>query len=292
MLTITSTELIRLRFKVRELKKIKKPTYSTFSGNVRTRKRGHGIEFHEARPYIYGDDVRNIDWRVTARKSIVHTREFQQDHEQNQFLLVDQSLAMRFATTCQLKSVQAAQIAALLGWSSLESRNRIGAMIEGTQQYFLKPTLNHKKFCYWLGKLALSTQQLVDNEKPEEADWQGSIRRSLQLMSPGTHLILIGDLLYLKQKVIDTLMHASRYHQITALHIYDNFEQYIPSLNHLRFTDGQEVFNFQKINKRHRRIYTKQLATIQEQFKKFGCQFFVCATDEQAESLLNCFVLP
>lgn len=291
MLTVTSAQLIRLRFKARELRHKKKPTYSHLSGDIRSRRRGHGIEFHEARPYTYGDDVRHIDWRISARKSVVHTREFQQDHEQNLFLLVDQSLAMRFATTHQLKSVQAANLAALLGWSSIESRNRIGAMIEGLENYFLKPTLNHKKFCYWLGKLALSTEQLVQQNQPKEANWSESLTRSLQLMTPGTHLILIGDLLYLNSLAMDKLSHASRHHIISAVHIYDKFEQRLPSLSDLSFTDGKENFNFQKIGQRQRDKYDKYLSHQKEQFRKLGGQFLLCATDEQPESLISQFLI-
>jgi uncharacterized protein (DUF58 family) len=287
MLTTNSTELIRLRYKARELKKTKKPVLNAFSGNLRTRKRGHGIEFHEARPYTYGDDVRNIDWRITARKTTVHTREFQQDHEQNQFLLIDQSLPMRFATTHKLKSVQAAHLAALIGWSSIESKNRIGAMIEGPQSHFLKQTLNAKKFCYWLGKLALSTEQLVNNTRPQPADWQASINRCLQLMSTGTHLIIIGDLIYLQENHIDLLMHASRHHQISGIHIYDKFEENLPPLNHTSFTDGENIFKFNGINKAQRRQYTKKIDKLTNRFKKFGGQILTCATDNEPQEMIT-----
>lgn len=93
--------------------------------------RGRGLEFESVRKYVPGDDIRNLDWRVTARTGLPHLKIFQQERQRRIVLCVDMNAAMRFGTRCTFKSVQAARVAALLGWQSIARSDRVSACLFG-----------------------------------------------------------------------------------------------------------------------------------------------------------------
>lgn len=93
--------------------------------------RGQGLEFDSVREYVPGDDIRNIDWRVTARTGAPHLKLFKEDRERQIVICVDMNAAMRFGTRNTFKSVQAARIAALLGWRAIANHDRVSACLFG-----------------------------------------------------------------------------------------------------------------------------------------------------------------
>jgi uncharacterized protein (DUF58 family) len=105
------------------------PPSSVLAGRRASRLRGRGLAFEELRDYRHGDDVRRIDWRVTARTGRVHLRLFAEEREQPVMLIVDQRLSMFFGTHTQMKSVTAAELAALMAWQILGAGDRVGALI-------------------------------------------------------------------------------------------------------------------------------------------------------------------
>jgi uncharacterized protein (DUF58 family) len=98
-------------------------------GAHRSSHRGRGLEFEEVRPYVPGDDLRSVDWRVTARRGRMHTKLFREERERPVWLLVDLDAAMFFGTRLQLKSTLAVRAAALLAWVTVLGGDRIGAVI-------------------------------------------------------------------------------------------------------------------------------------------------------------------
>lgn len=96
-------------------------------------RRGHGMEYAESRPWVSGDDVRNMDWRVTARTGKPHTKMFEQERDQPWSLIVDMRGAMAFGTRERFKLVQAARVAALTGWAGTLLGNRIGGIVMSDQ---------------------------------------------------------------------------------------------------------------------------------------------------------------
>jgi Uncharacterized conserved protein (some members contain a von Willebrand factor type A (vWA) domain) len=133
---VLAKTLVNTRRHVRlfNLTAIKKAT-SAISGLHDSRFRGRGMDYLESRAYQAGDDIRNMDWRVTARTGIAHTKLFQEERERPIYLLVDNNPSMRFATRGQFKSVIAAQIAAALGWSAVQQGDRVGVMTFGPWWY-------------------------------------------------------------------------------------------------------------------------------------------------------------
>ena len=101
------------------------------SGDYASPFRGQGLAFHEVRDYRNGDDIRSIDWRVTARTGKPHVKVFTEERERTVLLCVDANAAMRFGTRGTFKSVQAARAAALLGWQANGSNDRVGCVLFG-----------------------------------------------------------------------------------------------------------------------------------------------------------------
>ncbi len=107
----------------------RQPLRSVLAGRHAARIRGRGLDFDELRAYLPGDDVRSIDWKVTARTRKPHTRVYTDERERRVLLVVDQRLAMFFGTRVQMKSVTAAELAALLAWHVVGAGDRVGAVV-------------------------------------------------------------------------------------------------------------------------------------------------------------------
>ena len=114
--------------------------HSLLSGRHRSRLRGRGLDFDEVRKYVAGDDIRNIDWRVTARVGSTHTKMFTEERERPVLLIVDQSASMFFGSRLYMKSVTAAHAAALGAWRTLEVGDRVGGIVfDNTTLDYLSP---------------------------------------------------------------------------------------------------------------------------------------------------------
>lgn len=106
-----------------------RPAMARLYGSHRSAQRGRGLEFEEVRPYIAGDDVRNIDWRVTARRGKPHTKLFREERERPVWLILDLHGGLFFGSKRQLKSALLLRAAALLGWVAVQGGDRLGAVI-------------------------------------------------------------------------------------------------------------------------------------------------------------------
>ena len=130
---------------------------STVPGNHHSPFRGQGLEFDSVREYVLGDDIRNLDWRVTARTGSPHVKLFKEERERHTLICVDMNAAMRFGTRNTFKSVQAAHAAALLGWQGIAHQDRVSACLFGDVpdgiQYFA-PKRTRKSLCSMLKMLA------------------------------------------------------------------------------------------------------------------------------------------
>lgn len=125
-------ELIALKDRKAHLKlTAERSIKSTVPGDHHSPFRGQGLEFDAVREYVPGDDVRNIDWRVTARTGSAHMKLFREEREREVIFCVDMNADMRFGTRKTFKSVQAARVGAFLGWRALDEKDRVGACLFG-----------------------------------------------------------------------------------------------------------------------------------------------------------------
>jgi hypothetical protein len=121
-------DLLALRFRPLGESRLAATVVSARGGTRLSRQRGRGIDFSEVRLYQPGDDVRTIDWRVTARKNVPHTKVFREERERLTLIVVDQSQSMFFGSRVRLKSVAAAEFAGLAAWRAIRQNDRVGGV--------------------------------------------------------------------------------------------------------------------------------------------------------------------
>ena len=123
-------DLIRIQFKARNFSFLpQQPVTSILSGRYASRLRGRGLNFEELRRYLPGDDIRTMDWKVTARTRSPHVRVYTEEKDRAVLLIVDQRINMFFGTRNRLKSVTAAELAALGAWRAVDVGDRVGAVV-------------------------------------------------------------------------------------------------------------------------------------------------------------------
>jgi uncharacterized protein (DUF58 family) len=162
--------------------------------------RGRGLEFQEVRPYVAGDDPRNIDWRVTARRGRPHTKLFREERERPVWLLVDLQPGLFFGTRRQLKSALAVRTAALLAWVASLGDDRVGAVIaHGAGQIRILPARARQTGVLPLLEALLQSQPRAPGQ-PSPLALEEALRALLPLVRPGSQILAISDFAGLRQE--------------------------------------------------------------------------------------------
>ena len=236
------------------------------SGNYLARSKGRGMEFDEVRHYQTGDDVRAIDWRVTARTGKTHTKLFREEIERPVLVATDLSQSMHFGSKLLFKSVQAAHLAALVAWHAKSRGDRVGGLVFRDKQHIeLKPRSRKAGVLHYLHALttlnnspydAQSAQQenytssaaAVDNEQVhlQCTNFEQHCARLRHIAKPGSlvYLITDGQVLLDKQHSQHALRHLtqiSQHCELVVCLISDPLEQALPQSNlklAVTITDG------------------------------------------------------
>lgn len=137
--SVSLAELLALRARVGRVRALPQHSRALSAGQQFSRLYGRGMDYAESRIYQPGDDVRRLDWRLTARSGALHTKLFQEEREGRLLILLDTHASMHFGTRARLKSVQAARAAALAGWYAANAGERVGAMAFGPCRRMVKP---------------------------------------------------------------------------------------------------------------------------------------------------------
>lgn len=248
-------ELMRLRFKASGFSFLpRQPVHSVLSGRHASRLRGRGLNFEELRNYLPGDDVRNIDWRVTARTREPHVRVYTEEKDRIAWLVVDQRQSMFFGSRWKMKSVVAAELAAIASWRVLAQGDRVGAVVFGDRDLDVVPPHRSAE------RVARILKHVVDRNHALNAgattDGRGMLNRALQrLAAEARHdclvcLVTDGDGID-----DDTRRHVTRMSQhndVLAAFVYDPLEQAMPDAGRLVFTDGARQVEFDSSERRLR----------------------------------------
>ena len=163
----TLDELMEMRkFAKYMQKRSRVKSYSSQAGDIKSAFKGRGIEMEEIREYAFGDDVRDIDWRVSARKEKPYTKVYLEERDHEILVWLDLSKIMLFGSSVELKSVTAAKVAALLGWIALNNKDRFGCVIfDGNKSWWFKPKNDRTYLAAILKKIAEVSQQSLKNTK-------------------------------------------------------------------------------------------------------------------------------
>ncbi len=203
-----------------------KSLWSQMLGQHQSRQLGRGMDFSEVRQYQAGDDIRAIDWRVTARTGKPHTKLFSEEREKPIVLYLDLSASMFFGSQLMLKSVLMAHMASLITWLSVAQQDRVGAIIDtGKQLIELKPVARNK------GALAIAqalvTQHNHQLQSPQTSnDSMNDGLHALARMCPkGSEIILLSDFVRLNQNASLMLRKLGQHNRVRLVQIYDPLEK-------------------------------------------------------------------
>jgi len=268
-------ELIELRQRVREVPLFSTPQRrSLLVGLHHSRLRGRGVDFDQVRVYQPGDDVRHIDWRVTARTREPHTKLFHEERERPIYILVEQSQRLFFGSQHQFKSVLAAQAAALIGWAALEHNDRIGGLVFGDNRYQeVRPRRSKQSLLQLLERLASTNQQL--GSAPPEAGHQAeslglALRRAREVLRPGSLAVILCDERALSESVEQQLWLLGRHIDLLLLPLSDPLDHALPAAGLLRFTEKQAYLTLNTHDRHLRHSYRKHAEVRQQRWEQLA----------------------
>lgn len=238
------TRLNAWRFHVKHLKLgHQQKVMAQMGGASRTLRKGRGMEFSEVRQYQPGDEVRHIDWRVTARTQTPHTKLFTEEHERPIVFVVEQSPSLFFGTQGCFKSVRALDALAILGWAALNQGDRVGGIIFGQQAaQWVEPKRQIKTLLHLFDHGIKQNRLLNQPGLVANQNWTQTLNQLTRLIHPASKVILIGDMFNLDASALSSLQNISRHNPITAVHISDPLEQTLPALGEVEFSDGVNRF--------------------------------------------------
>lgn len=234
---VASAELMYYRGKVPAFARLQRMRSArSQTGVLQSKIKGRGMEFDEVRHYQAGDDVRSIDWRVTARTGAPHTKLFREERERPVLFVVDLSHAMHFGSTLLLKSVQACHLVAALAWQAVSRGDRVGALIGSPQGHSeLRPQGRHHGVLRIIQQLLQQQQHSLTSWQQPAATalssaevWQALLQRTQQLAKPGTQIYLISDWAAYQPQHGQLLQALQRHCQVRAIQVYDPLERQLP----------------------------------------------------------------
>ncbi|BAL22715.1 DUF58 domain-containing protein [Azoarcus sp. KH32C] len=220
-------DLIALRARAAALRTLAAAARGPRGGVHRGTTPGRGLDFAEVRPYQAGDDLRNVDWRHTARCGRPFTKLFHEEREQPVRLFVDLGATMRFGTRRMFKSVAAAKVAALLAWTTVDAGDRIGGVIHDGRTYHDLPARAREHSALgFIHRLVTSAADAEIARNP--ASFGAALQAFARGVRPGTCAVVLSDFQALDttgEHVLHTLRTATR---ITLVHVFDALESTPP----------------------------------------------------------------
>ena len=250
------------------------------SGGYVSRFKGRGMEFDEARLYQPGDDIRSIDWRVTARTGTTHTKVFREERERPVFISVDNRLTMHFATRGVFKSVLAAKLAGLLAWAADFHGDRIGGQLFSEHECReLKPQNGTHAVLRFLNALVKP-----HNPIDKEFTLDQVLARLNQHARPGSLVYIISDFRGINDQAETHIAKLSRHCEVVLIFIYDPLESSLPTKGRYRFTDDErdvvvDTSDQQRLLSYQQR-FIQRLQRLELLAKKRGLVFIQCSTVE------------
>jgi len=266
--------------------------HSQLFGELRSSLRGRGLEFEEVRAYQAGDDVRNIDWRVTARTGRPFTKLFREERERPSLLVIDQRQPMFFGSRTCFKAKLAAYYGALLAWAALQQGDRIGGLIIGNNERCeIRPRRARKTAMAWLNALYNFNHQLRrDSQLASSADSLIAALADLRRIArPGSAIFIVSDFAGTEQpqardQVHELLHSLARHCEITALFIFDPLERELPPPALYTVTDGAQRVALDSgenaLRARHRETFEQRLQTLQQLFASMAIPLLEASTEQ------------
>ena len=270
-------EMVRLRYAARELTGFPRVlAKQMMAGGHRSKFRGRGMDFDEVRIYQPGDDVRSIDWRVTAKTQTPHTKIFREERERPVLVVADLRSSMFFGSQ-RLKSVVACEIAAALAWAGLNANDRVGGLIFGPgQQTEIKARRSHHAVLQFIHDLRDFSEQLLqqttDNHSGDGYSLAHILEETRRTALPGTTVFVVSDFHDFGEECQQHLFQLARHCNLNFCHVYDNLEAQLPEPALYAVSDGQQQTILDTGNQSLRHHFADAFTQRNQQLQKWSQQ--------------------
>ncbi|MDP2506121.1 DUF58 domain-containing protein [Oceanobacter sp. 3_MG-2023] len=297
---LNPAQLIRLSQLARHIPlKKQQRILSSRAGNHVSRVKGRGLDYAENRQYLPGDDIRAMDWRVTARTGSPHIKVYQEEKERPVLLVTDLRASMNFGSRRTLKQLLAADLTALLGWAAIAEGSRLGALLfNDNDELDLRPKPGRRQQLHIINSLAT----LYDTRPPGShvpASASASPQQRItdmclhlrRIAKPGSSIYFISDWHGMNADAEAQLFTLSRHCDLTAIQIYDPLEARLPASGWLTLTNGQrrDLINSssQRQQHSHQQRFEQQQQQLQQHMLRLQMPLLTLSTaDEPLPSLL------
>ena len=278
------------------LKKVRKIEIKTrrlsddiFGGEYHSTFKGRGMTFSEVRQYQYGDDVRSIDWNVTARYNEPFVKVFEEERELTMMLMADVSGSELFGTMSQFKKEIVTEISATLAFSAMQNNDKVGLILFTDEVELFIPPKKGKSHV-----LRIIRELLEFQPKSNKTNIGEALKFLTNVMKKKAIVFVLSD--FMAEGYDHTLKIVGNKHDVTGIRIYDEKEEYIPNLGMIQVQDA-ETGNVQLVNTaskqvRHQywRYHLERVDYFKDSFNKAGCGTLDCRVDESyVKKLLGYF---
>ncbi len=278
------------------LKKVRKIEIKTrrlsdhiFGGEYHSTFKGRGMTFSEVRQYQYGDDVRNIDWNVTARTNEPHIKVFEEERELTMMLMVDVSGSEFFGTASQFKNEVVTEIAATLAFSATQNNDKIGLILFSDEiELYIPPKKGRSHV------LRIIRELIEFEPKSKQTNIAEALKFLSNVMKKKAIVFMLSD--FIADDYQHTLKIASGRHDVTGIRVYDKHEESIPNLGMVQMQD-EETGEYmlvntasKKVRMNYGRYYSEKVDYFKDSFSKSGAGTIDCRVDESyVKKLLGYF---
>ncbi|MBE9568839.1 MAG: DUF58 domain-containing protein [Proteobacteria bacterium] len=271
-------ELVALQYKASGFSFLpKQPVHSILSGRHNSRLRGRGLNFEELRHYRAGDDIRTMDWKVTNRTGKPHVRVYSEERERPVLLLVDQRINMFFGSQLKMKSVIAAELAALSAWRVLSVGDRVGALVfNDTDIIETRPHRSRKTVMQILQNVLTLNHAL----KAEYAAAQNNaqlnlvLREAERLSGHDYLIVIISDMSGWNDETVKRIKRLAQHNDVMASLVFDILEKSLPDSSRLVLSDGDKQIQVDSGKTGLKQLYTEHFESaveyLQSELKKHG----------------------
>jgi len=239
----SSDELVRCRLQARDLRlDSRQSARSAITGVHASRFRGRGMDYQESRVYQPGDDIRSMDWRVTARSGHAHVKLYQEERERPVVVMIDLGPGMFFATRGAFKSVIAARAAALIGWAAIQNGDRIGALLFNGGHHEIRPQGGQRGVLRLIRELVTATDPglAMANHATnnETSHLNEALLRLRRVARPGSLVFILSDFYAINEDTRRHLQDLRQHNDIVACQIVDALELEPPAAGRYAISDG------------------------------------------------------
>ena len=261
-----------------------------FAGQYHSAFKGRGMAFSEVREYQYGDDVRDIDWNVTARFHKPYVKVFEEERELTVMLLVDVSGSLDFGTVKQMKRDMVTEIAATLAFSAIQNNDKIGVIFFSDQiEKFIPPKKGRKHILYII-------RELLDFQpQSRKTNMKVAIEYLTNVIKKRCTAFILSDFI-VQNDFRNALTIANRKHDVAAIQVYDHRIEELPDVGLMKVRDAETGHvqyidtSSKALRKVHHEWWMNKQASLHETFTKSNVDAVSIRTDEDyVRSLLNLF---